>query len=293
MNYIKIQPNLFFHNKPTSVKINIGNKTQENATAKEIKDIYKNKLNSLLTIEEGTINPHEFNFKTPSKQKKGIESLKNIVLNPKDENPSHKPLKGIKIEENNYIATDATKLIILKRPKNDNLKTNKTYLINETYKNYMKDFYKINHLIEENPLTETQWEEKNRYIEEFPNYKAIIPTQTTYTSPTIQILPLLEYSYKATHILKKSTKNITSNFYFGKHKITIDLSKLYEILLCFKTNDIQFIKFEFNEKQNCILIKSQCKTATALLMKTIAQPTTNPIYIGENPDELTEQTTEI
>ncbi|ATA67261.1 hypothetical protein CGC48_00690 [Capnocytophaga cynodegmi] len=245
----------------TKLNIILSSTEKENQSAKDIQDIFDKKLSKMLRLQSGFINTNEFDFKAPKTSKKGIESFERIVT--KDE--LRPALTGVLIEKDFYVGTDAHKLLVIERTKNDGLKTGKIYDVNAKYSKYLSNFNNI-----DDALPEKEWNDKKRYIDEvFPNYQNIFPKQYKYKTPFVDIEPILNHAYKAYYLLKfdvQKNDNYTIPFRIGNMEIYINTLKLFESLQCLYVNGTKQVSFECVAYNRIMAIKSKENKNVALLM---------------------------
>ncbi|GET46897.1 LPD3 domain-containing protein [Capnocytophaga felis] len=252
-------------NQPTKLNILLSSTEKENQSAKDIQNIFDKKLSKMLRLRSGFINTNEFDFKAPKTSKKGIESFEKIVI--KDE--LRPALTGVLIEKEVYVGTDAHKLLVIERTKNDGLKTGKIYDVNARYINYLNVFKNI-----DDALSEKEWDDE-RYIDAvFPNYETVFPKQYRWKTPFVDIEPILNHAYKAYYLLKfdvQKEDSYTIPFRIGKLDIYISALKLFESLQCLYVNGTKQVSFECVAYNKPITIKSKENKNVALLMPVIVE----------------------
>ncbi|MFK8301833.1 hypothetical protein ACI75Y_02890 [Capnocytophaga stomatis] len=252
-------------NQPTKLNILLSSTEKENQSAKDIQNIFDKKLSKMLRLRSGFINTNEFDFKAPKTSKKGIESFEKIVI--KDE--LRPALTGVLIEKEVYVGTDAHKLLVIERTKNDGLKTGKIYDVNARYINYLNVFKNI-----DDALSEKEWNDE-RYIDAvFPNYETVFPKQYRWKTPFVDIEPILNHAYKAYYLLKfdvQKEDSYTIPFRIGKLDIYISALKLFESLQCLYVNGTKQVSFECVAYNKPITIKSKENKNVALLMPVIVE----------------------
>ncbi|MFJ1425834.1 hypothetical protein ACILFS_05905 [Capnocytophaga canimorsus] len=249
----------------TKLNILLSSTEKENQSAKDIQNIFDKKLSKMLRLQSGFINTNEFDFKAPKTSKKGIESFERIVT--KDE--LRPALTGVLIEKDIYVGTDAHKLLVIERTKNDGLKTGKIYDVNARYSNYLKGFKNI-----DDALSEKEWNDE-RYIDAvFPNYEAVFPKQYQWKTPFVDIEPIINHAYKAYYLLKfdvQKNDNYTIPFRIGKMEIFLNAHYLFDTLQCLYTNGTKHVSFECVAYNKPITIKSKENKNVALLMPVIVE----------------------
>ncbi|MFK8297336.1 hypothetical protein ACI76O_05330 [Capnocytophaga cynodegmi] len=244
----------------TKLNILLSSTEKENQSAKDIQNIFDKKLSKMLRLQSGFINTNEFDFKAPKTSKKGIESFEKIVI--KDE--LRPAMTGVLIEKDFYVGTDAHKLLVIERTKNDGLKTGKIYDVNARYINYLNVFKNI-----DDALSEKEWNDE-RYIDAvFPNYETVFPKQYLWKTPFVDIEPILNHAYKAYYLLKfdvQKEDSYTIPFRIGKLDIYISALKLFESLQCLYVNGTKQVSFECVAYNKPMTIKSKENKSVALLM---------------------------
>ncbi|CEN40520.1 hypothetical protein [Capnocytophaga cynodegmi] len=249
----------------TKLNILLSSTEKENQSAKDIQDIFDKKLSKMLRLQSGFINTNEFDFKAPKTSKKGIESFEKIVTKDK----LRPALTGVLIEKDVYVGTDAHKLLVIERTKNDGLKTGKIYDVNARYINYLNVFKNI-----DDALSEKEWNDE-RYIDAvFPNYEAVFPKQYQWKTPFVDIEPLINHAYKAYYLLKfdvQKNDNYTIPFRIEKMEIFLNAHYLFDTLQCLYTNGTKHVSFECVAYNKPITIKSKENKNVALLMPVIVE----------------------
>lgn len=190
--------------QPTRIRLSVANSKQEENYDK-IADkngfINAEKLKQLLEVwkkdkdfyfEEGFINPADFAKNAPASKEKGIFTLKNIVS--KD---NLRPiLTGVLIEKDKYVATDAMNLLIVKRPKNDGLKTGTIY--DPTPEPQYSKSYRGTA-----PFADDQTIQNSRYIDgNFPKYQDIVNIPN-YKVKMFELAPIINTLYASLEIGKR------------------------------------------------------------------------------------------
>lgn len=190
--------------QPTRIRLSVANSKQEDNYDK-IADkngfINAEKLKQLLEVwkkdkdfyfEEGFINPADFAKTAPASKEKGIFTLKNIVS--KD---NLRPiLTGVLIEKDKYVATDAMNLLIVKRPKNDGLKTGTIY--DPTPEPQYSKSYRGTA-----PFADDQTIQNSRYIDgNFPKYQDVVNIPN-YKVKMFELAPIINTLYASLEIGKR------------------------------------------------------------------------------------------
>ncbi|ATA94634.1 hypothetical protein CGC54_09985 [Capnocytophaga canimorsus] len=249
----------------TKLNILLSSTEKENQSAKDIQNIFDKKLSKMLRLQSGFINTNEFDFKAPKTSKKGIESFEKIVTKDK----LRPAMTGVLIEKDFYVGTDAHKLLVIERTKNDGLKTGKIYDVNARYINYLNVFKNI-----DDALSEKEWNDE-RYIDAvFPNYEAVFPKQHQWKTPFVDIEPLINHAYKAYYLLKfdvQKNDNYTIPFRIEKMEIFLNAHYLFDTLQCLYTNGTKHVSFECVAYNKPITIKSKENKNVALLMPVIVE----------------------
>ncbi len=168
-----------------------------------------------------------------------------------------------------YVGTDAHKLLVIERTKNDGLKTGKIYDVNARYSNYLKGFKNI-----DDALSEKEWNDE-RYIDAvFPNYEAVFPKQYQWKTPFVDIEPLINHAYKTYYLLKfdvQKNDNYTIPFRIEKMEIFLNAHYLFDTLQCLYTNGTKHVSFECVAYNKPITIKSKENKNVAFLMPVIVE----------------------
>ena len=190
--------------QPTRVRLSVANSKQEENYDK-IADkngfINDEKLKQLLEVwkkdkdfyfEEGFINPADFAKTAPASKEKGIFTLKNIVSKDK----LRPTLTGVLIEKDKYIATDAMNLLIVKRPKNDGLKTGTIY--DPTPEPQYSKSYRGTA-----PFADDKTIQNSRYIDRnYPKYESIVNIPN-YKGQMFELAPIINTLYSVLDICKR------------------------------------------------------------------------------------------
>jgi len=190
--------------QPTRIRLSVENSKQEENYDK-IADkngfINAEKLKQLLEVwkkdkdfyfEEGFINPADFAKTAPASKEKGIFTLKNIVSKDK----LRPILTGVFIEKDKYVATDAMNLLIVKRPKNDGLKTGTIY--DPTPEPQYSKSYRGTA-----PFADDQTIQNSRYIDgNFPKYQDVVNIPN-YKVKMFELAPIINTLYASLEIGKR------------------------------------------------------------------------------------------
>lgn len=190
--------------QPTRIRLSVANSKQEENYDK-IADkngfINAEKLKQLLEVwkkdkdfyfEEGFINPADFAKTAPASKEKGIFTLKNIVSKDK----LRPILTGVFIEKDKYVATDAMNLLIVKRPKNDGLKTGTIY--DPTPEPQYSKSYRGTA-----PFADDQTIQNSRYIDgNFPKYQDVVNIPN-YKVKMFELAPIINTLYASLEIGKR------------------------------------------------------------------------------------------
>lgn len=255
------------NDNPTKLNVFINGIHRENIPAKNIQDVFDKKISEKLYIEKGFVNTNEFDFKPP-KTKKGIEGLGKIV----SKDTLRPSLKGVFIEENFYVATDAHKLVIIERNKKDGLETGKIYDVKGKYSDYLKTLVNI-----DDAISEKEWNENKRYIDsKYPDYKAVFPKQYKFKTPFVAVKPILKHAYIAGKLLKShSTKNKPiMPLKIGEIEIYTDANLLFETLQSLSANGTKHISIEVADNKK-LVIKSKENKNQAVIMASFIPTTSN------------------
>ena len=192
--------------QPTRIRLSVANSKQEENYDK-IADkngfINAEKLKQLLEVwkkdkdfyfEEGFINPADFAKTAPASKEKGIFTLKNIVSN----DNLRPAINGVLIEKDKYVATDAMNLLIVKRLKNDGLKTGTIY--DPTPEPQYSKSYRGTA-----PFADDQTIQNSRYINgniPFPKYEDVVNIPN-YKVKMFELAPIINTLYASLEIGKR------------------------------------------------------------------------------------------
>ena len=228
---------------------------------KILKDLKKQNLKE---EPRGFINTEDFLVKPTISKITGIDSLKTIVAKD-DLRPA---LECVLIEANHYVATDANNIILLNRPKNDELKTGALYDPN----------YKCT------KIGGCSKQEYYRDIERgYPNYKAVLTANPVYTSDWVAIEPIVQHLKSGVEVIRKIydwkmvyVVKITSNAGEGHYRIK-DLLNILQIL---QSNGAKKIRLYTNNLENKNLNIETDNGNIAL---------TTPVYMGDRSNDVISQ----
>ena len=194
-----------------------------------LKDNLKDlKKQAIIDEPQGFINTEDFEKSHKASKIKGIDSLKTIVSKDK----LYPSLECVFIEPDTYVATDALKIVVLNRPKNDGLKTGA--------------FYDPNFKCEK--LGGCSKEEFYKDLQQgFPNYKGVLFPKPKYFTEWIPLEPLIKHLRTGLEVLTKIsglkrvfTIAIKSNI----EEKRFDIKNLLDALLVLESNDAKKIKIE-------------------------------------------------
>ena len=194
-----------------------------------LKDNLKDlKKQAIIDEPQGFINTEDFEKSHKTSKIKGIDSLKTIVSKDK----LYPYLECVFIEPDTYVATDALKIVVLNRPKNDGLKTGA--------------FYDPNFKCEK--LGGCSKEEFYKDLERgFPNYKGVLFPKPKYFTEWIPLEPLIKHLKTGLEVLTKIsglkrvfTIAIKSNI----EEKRFDIKNFLDALLVLESNEAKKIKIE-------------------------------------------------
>ena len=208
-----------------------------------LKDNLKDlKKQAIIDEPQGFINTEDFEKSHKASKIKGIDSLKTIVSKDK----LYPYLQCVFIEPDTYVATDALKIVVLNRPKNDGLKTGA--------------FYDPNFKCEK--LGGCSKEEFYKDLERgFPNYKGVLFPKPKYFTEWIPLEPLIKHLKTGLEVLTKIsglkrvfTIAIKSNI----EEKRFDIKNLLDALLVLESNEAKKIRIEAIDEfgKNRIQIKT-------------------------------------
>ena len=194
-----------------------------------LKDNLKDlKKQAIIDEPQGFINTEDFEKSHKASKIKGIDSLKTIVSKDK----LYPYLECVFIEPDTYVATDALKIVVLNRPKNDGLKTGA--------------FYDPNFKCEK--LGGCSKEEFYKDLQQgFPNYKGVLFPKPKYFTEWIPLEPLIKHLRTGLEVLTKIsglkrvfTIAIKSNI----EEKRFDIKNLLDALLVLESNEAKKIRIE-------------------------------------------------
>ena len=194
-----------------------------------LKDNLKDlKKQAIIDEPQGFINTEDFEKSHKTSKIKGIDSLKTIVSKDK----LYPYLECVFIEPDTYVATDALKIVVLNRPKNDGLKTGA--------------FYDPNFKCEK--LGGCSKEEFYKDLQRgFPNYKGVLFPKPKYFTEWIPLEPLIKHLKTGLEVLTKIsglkrvfTIAIKSNI----EEKRFDIKNLLDALLVLESNEAKKIRIE-------------------------------------------------
>ena len=194
-----------------------------------LKDNLKDlKKQAIIDEPQGFINTEDFEKSHKASKIKGIDSLKTIVSKDK----LYPYLQCVFIEPDTYVATDALKIVVLNRPKNDGLKTGA--------------FYDPNFKCEK--LGGCSKEEFYKDLQRgFPNYKGVLFPKPKYFTEWIPLEPLIKHLKTGLEVLTKIsglkrvfTIAIKSNI----EEKRFDIKNLLDVLLVLESNEAKKIRLE-------------------------------------------------
>lgn len=194
-----------------------------------LKDNLKDlKKQAIIEDPQGFINTEDFEKSHKASKIKGIDSLKTIVSKDK----LFPYLECVFIEPDTYVATDALKIVVLNRPKNDGLKTGA--------------FYDPNFKCEK--LGGCSKEEFYKDLQQgFPNYKGVLFPKPKYFTEWIPLEPLIKHLKTGLEVLTKIsglkrvfTIAIKSNI----EEKRFDIKNLLDALLVLESNEAKKIRIE-------------------------------------------------
>ena len=194
-----------------------------------LKDNLKDlKKQAIIDEPQGFINTEDFEKSHKASKIKGIDSLKTIVSKDK----LYPSLECVFIEPDTYVATDALKIVVLNRPKNDGLKTGA--------------FYDPNFKCEK--LGGCSKEEFYKDLQQgFPNYKGVLFPKPKYFTEWIPLEPLIKHLKTGLEVLTKIsglkrvfTIAIKSNI----EEKRFDIKNLLDVLLVLESNEAKKIRLE-------------------------------------------------
>lgn len=242
-------------NLPKTAKTKIRAEVQSNKKRPETKDKTKVSVSQsnkkFLQVKDIQL------LKVPKTNKKGVESLSFIV----GKNDLRPTLKGVYVDTNGYVATDAHKMVILKQ---ETSKEEQGKIINLNKKNKRDLYY------------------DKDYIEgKYPDYKSVIPVYKKKTKPQNidKVLQNVYSSYKWISSEYDGEKLIYSNGLFLNNLF------LYDILRVLKSNGSTTVKFSFQENR-ALLIETDNGNLGLLMPMTVLNEDSSEFRIIEYPELL-------
>ena len=257
--------------QPTRIRLSVANSKQEDNYDK-IADkngfINAEKLKQLLEVwkkdkdfyfEEGFINPADFAKTAPASKEKGIFTLKNIVS--KD---NLRPiLTGVLIEKDKYVATDAMNLLIVKRPKNDGLKTGTIY--DPTPEPQYSKSYRGTA-----PFADDQTIQNSRYIDgNFPKYQEVVNIPN-YKVKMFELAPIINTLYASLEIGKRihtEDYRMVININGKESGYFMSVKLLFNALQALKANGSEKAMFLISEKGFIYIISDNGNIALTVSAK--------------------------
>ena len=259
--------------QPTRIRLSIANSKQEENYDK-IADkngfINAEKLKQLLEVwkkdkdfyfEEGFINPADFAKTAPAIKEKGIFTLKKIVS--KDE--LRPTLTGVFIEKDKYVATDTMNLLIVKRPKNDGLKTGTIY--DPTPEPQYSKSYRGTA-----PFADDQTIQNSRYINgsvPFPKYENVVNIPN-YKVKMFELTPIINTLYASLEIGKRihtEDYRMVININGKESGYFISVKLLFNALQALKANGSEKAMFLISKEGVVYTISDNGNIALTVLAK--------------------------
>lgn len=259
--------------QPTRIRLSVANSKQEENYDK-IADkngfINAEKLKQLLEVwkkdkdfyfEEGFINPADFAKTTPASKEKGIFTLKNIV----SKDNLRPTLTGVLIEKDKYVATDAMNLLIVKRPKNDGLKTGTIY--DPTPEPQYSKSYRGTA-----PFADDQTIQNSRYIDgnvPFPKYENVVNIPN-YKVKMFELTPIINTLYASLEIGKRihtEDYRMVININGKESGYFISVKLLFNALQALKANGSEKAMFLISKEGVVYTISDNGNIALTVLAK--------------------------
>lgn len=259
--------------QPTRIRLSVANSKQEENYDK-IADkngfINAEKLKQLLEVwkkdkdfyfEEGFINPADFAKTTPASKEKGIFTLKNIVSKDK----LRPTLTGVFIEKDKYVATDTMNLLIVKRPKNDKLKTGTIY--DPTPEPQYSKSYRGTA-----PFADDQTIQNSRYIDgnvPFPKYENVVNIPN-YKVKMFELTPIINTLYASLEIGKRihtEDYRMVININGKESGYFISVKLLFNALQALKANGSEKAMFLISKEGVVYTISDNGNIALTVLAK--------------------------
>ncbi len=259
--------------QPTRIRLSVANSKQEENYDK-IADkngfINAEKLKQLLEVwkkdkdfyfEEGFINLADFAKTAPAIKEKGIFTLKKIVS--KDE--LRPTLTGVFIEKDKYVATDTMNLLIVKRPKNDGLKTGTIY--DPTPEPQYSKSYRGTA-----PFADDQTIQNSRYINgsvPFPKYENVVNIPN-YKVKMFELTPIINTLYASLEIGKRihtEDYRMVININGKESGYFISVKLLFNALQALKANGSEKAMFLISKEGVVYTISDNGNIALTVLAK--------------------------
>ena len=257
--------------QPTRIRLSVANSKQEENYDK-IADkngfINAEKLKQLLEVwkkdkdfyfEEGFINPADFAKTAPASKEKGIFTLKNIV----SKDNLRPTLTGVLIEKDKYVATDAMNLLIVKRPKNDGLKTGTIY--DPTPEPQYSKSYRGTA-----PFADDQTIQNSRYIDgNFPKYQDVVNIPN-YKVKMFELAPIINTLYASLEIGKRihtEDYRMVININGKESGYFMSVKLLFNALQALKANGSEKAMFLISEKGFIYIISDNGNIALTVSAK--------------------------
>ena len=257
--------------KAKSMKLDFEDEYYNNLADKDgyFKPDFQNKSNLKIITDNcdnfvGTINTYDYPIiSVPKPKTTGIMSLKKIVST-----DNMRPvMKGVYIDKNHYIATDAHKLVFIPRPKNDEYRTGTIFDINFKCK-------KLGGCKTEEALIDGHFP-----IEIINKMKS---EENSYISPPLNIENVISHLYcgeKAINIFTTYEKYKVITLYFEKERKTnyINIKHLLDTLEVLRSNGAKTFTLGFLNLEG----KRQINIDTDNKLKAIIMP--DYYQVNENP----------
>ena len=259
--------------QPTRIRLSVANSKQEENYDK-IADkngfINAEKLKQLLEVwkkdkyfyfEDRLINPADLANTAPAIKEKGIFTLKKIVS--KDE--LRPTLTGVFIEKDKYVATDTMNLLIVKRPKNDGLKTGTIY--DPTPEPQYSKSYRGTA-----PFADDQTIQNSRYINgsvPFPKYENVVNIPN-YKVKMFELTPIINTLYASLEIGKRihtEDYRMVININGKESGYFISVNLLFNALQALKANGSEKAMFLISKEGVVYTIADNGNIALTVLAK--------------------------
>ena len=257
--------------KAKSMKLDFEDEYYNNLADKDgyFKPDFQNKSNLKIITDNcdnfvGTINTYDYPIiSAPKPKTTGIMSLKKIVST----DNMRPEMKGVYIDKNHYIATDAHKLVFIPRPKNDEYRTGTIFDINFKCK-------KLGGCKTEEALIDGHFP-----IEIINKMKS---EENSYISPPLNIENVISHLYcgeKAINIFTTYEKYKVITLYFEKERKTnyINIKHLLDTLEVLRSNGAKTFTLGFLNLEG----KRQINIDTDNKLKAIIMP--DYYQVNESP----------